>query len=70
MKAILEFNLDNPDDQERFNQCLKSKDLADCLSTIYLNLLDIEEGISKTDKKYSEIVDEILKEYEIDFYKL
>ena len=70
MKAILEFNLDNPDDQERFNQCLKSKDLADCLSTIHLNLISIEEGETKLDKKHSELVDEILKEYEIDFYNL
>jgi len=70
MEAILKFNLDNPDDQDRFNQCIKSKNLADCLSTIYLNLVSIEEGEFKTDKKPSELVDAIMKEYDIDFYKL
>jgi hypothetical protein len=70
MEAILKFNLDNPEEQERFNQCMKSKDLADCLSTIYLNLVNIEEDEFKTDKKPSELMDAIMKEYDIDFYKL
>jgi len=70
MKAILEFNLENPDDQERFNQCIKAKDLTNCLSTIFITMVNIEEGESKTDLKPSELINTIMKEFDIDFNQL
>jgi hypothetical protein len=70
MKATLEFDLENPDDQERFNQCVKAKDLANCLSTIYINMVSIEEGEHKTNLKPSELIDTIMKEFDINFNQL
>lgn len=83
MKAILKFDLSDPDDALAHLRCIKSLDMALVLWTIATNtkknlMFDIVQKEEKNGKlEYYEIVDiiyqriyEILNEYDIDVDKL
>ena len=62
MKAILEFNLDDPEDRMAHLRCIKSSEMASALFEIVFNahryVVDVEQ--------YQERINEALKDLNID----
>jgi len=57
MKAILEFNLDDPDDRMAHMRCVKSTDMAIVLFDIVYNMDRHVEDIEGVKKYISELLD-------------
>ncbi len=78
MKATLEFNLDEPDEELAYQRCIKSKDMAMALWEVTHNTKKHLEWVieSKDMDKYAtlelvfEKINEILKDNNIDTDKL
>jgi hypothetical protein len=67
MKAVLKFDLDNPDDRIDYDRCNKSRDMAIVLFDIRYNLFKrIENKLDKEidDELMTAIMEEINEQYE------
>jgi hypothetical protein len=79
MRAIIEFDLDNPDDVDRHKLFMKAEDMANALWGIQMNLRRTYEKhrTPKHGETYEDAIDkifmdiaDILEENDIDPYKL
>ena len=74
MKAALSFNLDNSDDAMAHYRAIKSLDMALALwkfSGKIRELVDTSEDGKYIDEKYlTEAWNDVMEEYDINFYKL
>ena len=63
MKAILKFDLEDPDDMMAHKRCVKAKDMAIALYEIYYNLSRRVEN--EPTKDYTQIISDIFEESNI-----
>ena len=62
MKAILEFDLDNPDDRRAHFRCIKSMDMACALFDITRNLKGVLQQRFENNPQNRNELDEVFKE--------
>lgn len=62
MKAILEFDLDNPDDRRAHFRCVKSMDMACALFDITRNLKGVLQQRFENNPQNRNELDEVFKE--------
>ena len=62
MKAILEFDLDNPDDRREHFRCVKSMDMACALFDITRNLKGVLQQRFENNPQNRNELDEVFKE--------